>query len=401
MPQNYYDAVVVGGGMGGSAFAGVMARAGYRVLVVEREMHFRDRVRGEGMHAWGIPEAKALGIYDTLLEHCAVEAPWWDIYLSGQPMMHRNFPATTPHASPLLAFPHPAMQEALLELAEASGADIARGARVRAVRGGIAPAVTVDHGDWVSEINARLVVGADGRNSPTRRWGQFEVRQDPAERLFTGVLLGGIDLSEDTWLAYMNPDNGLEAMLCAIGDGHVRAYLGHTRAAGLRIRKAEDLPAFIGACMEAGAPRSLYEKARVDGPMASFGTEDTWVGRPYRDGIALIGDAASTCDPTFGQGMALTLRSVRLLCDRLLAHDDWQFACNDYAVEQHRQFETIRTIENWYRDLFLRPGDEAEQRRAKALPRLAEEPSRDPDLFGLGPDAPCDDMARRRLYGEI
>jgi NADPH-dependent 2,4-dienoyl-CoA reductase/sulfur reductase-like enzyme len=42
-----YDLIIAGGGLAGSALAIVMARSGHRVLVVERETRFRDRIRGE------------------------------------------------------------------------------------------------------------------------------------------------------------------------------------------------------------------------------------------------------------------------------------------------------------------------------------------------------------------
>lgn len=45
-----YDVIVVGGGVGGSTLARAMAMHGVRVLVLEREMRFKDRVRGEQMH---------------------------------------------------------------------------------------------------------------------------------------------------------------------------------------------------------------------------------------------------------------------------------------------------------------------------------------------------------------
>ena len=47
------DAIIVGGGLGGSALAEQLARAGRNVLVLERETKFRDRVRGENMLPWG------------------------------------------------------------------------------------------------------------------------------------------------------------------------------------------------------------------------------------------------------------------------------------------------------------------------------------------------------------
>jgi menaquinone-9 beta-reductase len=46
------------------------------------------------------------------------------------------------------------------------------------------------------------------------------------------------------------------------------------------------------------------------GPLASFDVSDTWVEHPYRDGVALLGDAAATTDPTYGQGL-LSLYAVR------------------------------------------------------------------------------------------
>src|SRR5438093_682427 len=39
-----YDIITVGGGLAGSALAKAMAERGARVLVVERETHFKDRV---------------------------------------------------------------------------------------------------------------------------------------------------------------------------------------------------------------------------------------------------------------------------------------------------------------------------------------------------------------------
>ena len=48
-----YDIITVGGGLGGSAIAKAMAEHGARILVLEREKQFRDRVPGEGMSPGG------------------------------------------------------------------------------------------------------------------------------------------------------------------------------------------------------------------------------------------------------------------------------------------------------------------------------------------------------------
>jgi menaquinone-9 beta-reductase len=57
MPAYDYDLIIAGGGLGGAALAKVMAGAGAKVLVLERELKFKDRVRGEFIPPWGIVEA--------------------------------------------------------------------------------------------------------------------------------------------------------------------------------------------------------------------------------------------------------------------------------------------------------------------------------------------------------
>ena len=101
--------------------------------------------------------------------------------------------------------------------------------------------------------------------------------------------------------------------------------------------------------------------------MATFGSDDSWVEHAYKEGVALVGEAAATCDPSFGQGLAMTLRSVRLLRDHLLRSDDWEAAGQAYAEEHQRHFSVIHTLEDWLRSMFSETGPEADARRAKAL----------------------------------
>jgi NADPH-dependent 2,4-dienoyl-CoA reductase/sulfur reductase-like enzyme len=49
---NAYDLVIIGGGIAGSSLACSMAKAGARVLLLESEIEFRDRVRGEILCPW-------------------------------------------------------------------------------------------------------------------------------------------------------------------------------------------------------------------------------------------------------------------------------------------------------------------------------------------------------------
>jgi 2-polyprenyl-6-methoxyphenol hydroxylase-like FAD-dependent oxidoreductase len=51
-----YDLLIIGGGLAGSALGRSMALAGFKVLIIEKEMKFRDRVRGEVLLPWGSVE---------------------------------------------------------------------------------------------------------------------------------------------------------------------------------------------------------------------------------------------------------------------------------------------------------------------------------------------------------
>jgi 2-polyprenyl-6-methoxyphenol hydroxylase-like FAD-dependent oxidoreductase len=400
MASNTYDIITVGGGLGGAALAKVMAEHGARVLVVEREKQFKDRVRGEGMHAWGIPEARALGVYDLLRETCGVEVRWWDTYVGTTLIEHRDFVATTPHHSPLFGFYHPEMQEVLLQAAADAGAEVSRGVSVRAVQPGSLPTVTIEQDGQPTELQARLVVGADGRTSLTRKWAGFELQHDPERRLFAGVLLENMPVTSDTWIEVLQPDLGQLVFFAAVGHGRVRAYFGCPKGTHPRFQGEADLPRFIAESVRIGARADFFTHARAIGPLATFEADDVWVERPYKAGVALVGDAAATCDPTFGQGLSLTVRSVRLLRDQLLKHENWDVAGRAYAEEHHRHYQVIHTLEDWLRTLLLETGPEAEARRARALPLHAQDNSRMPDLFGLGPDTPINEAIRRRFFGE-
>jgi 2-polyprenyl-6-methoxyphenol hydroxylase-like FAD-dependent oxidoreductase len=110
-----------------------MAEAGARVLILEREARFRDRVRGEAMHPWAVVEAMRAGVAGSLMQGRAQPIRWKNIYVRARLASRRDLPATT--ASPVggLDVHHPAMQQVLLEAAMTAGADVRRPADVVAV----------------------------------------------------------------------------------------------------------------------------------------------------------------------------------------------------------------------------------------------------------------------------
>lgn len=390
-----FDVITVGGGIAGSSLARALAAEGLSVLVLERELHFKDRVRGEQMQPWGCAEAEALGVWD-LAQNVGHNQPWIDLFIGPHQIGHRNLAETTLQRRPHFNFSHAALQETLLQAALRAGARVQRGVTVLEVRPGARPSVVYENAGKTAVASARLVVGADGRQSVVRRSPMFETKADAPFLTIAGVLLNDMPIAEDTGLIHMNPMLGCGAYVFPQGGGRVRAYVAYPSSRPGRLSGPDAWPDFIATATAAGAPAHIFEGVTVAGPLASFDAADHWVEHPFAGGIALVGDAAATNDPSWGQGLSLTLRDARALRDALLTHDDWNTAGHAYAEAHDRSYAVVHDVTVALKEMFMRPGDVADARRERALPLIAADPTRVPDHPFCGPDLPwTPDLAAR------
>ena len=195
------------------------------------------------------------------------------------------------------------------------------------------------------DLQARLVVCADGKGSLAPKWTGLPVHRDTIGLMVAGVLLEGMQGHQaDTNYWIINPQLGQSAFLAPQRDERVRAYLLHSKTAAYRFHGAHDLPPFIEELVKSHAPSDWFANARAIGPLATFDGTDTWVEHPYTHGVALVGDAAACTDPSYGQGMSLTLRDVRVLRDALLTHENWDEAGHAYAQAHDHTYRTINTV---------------------------------------------------------
>jgi 2-polyprenyl-6-methoxyphenol hydroxylase-like FAD-dependent oxidoreductase len=377
-----------------------MAAKGARVLVLERETQFKDRVRGEFLTSWGVAEAKALGIFDLLVEDVAHQIPWVDFYSRTNLDVHRDILTTTPSQLPCLSFYHPAMQEVVLAAATKAGAEVRRGITVHEVHTGQCPKVVIGNNGGTTEIMAKFVVGADGRSSGVRASAGFPIHRDPQNLLLAGVLMDEVAAPEDTAHLIINSAQGYQAVVFPQGNGRARIYFCFHAGAQPRFQGPQDLPRLLDSCQEAGMNPDFCRRATAAGPLATFDGAEVWVDHPYKDGVTLIGDAAAATDPSWGQGLGLTLRDARVLSDKLLETEDWDAAGHAWAVEHDRYHGVTHTANNWYAQLYLDTGAEADARRARAMPLIAQDPTRQPDTLFSGPDMPLDEGVKKRFFAE-
>ena len=398
-----YDLIVVGGGVAGAALAAGVAASGARTLVLEAEADFRDRVRGEAIMPWGVADARLLGLESALEQANANPLAFWDSYQGPDRSGHRDLTRTTHAGEPVMACYHPVLQAALLTHAEDAGAEVRRGSRASAVsarKEGVPPSVLVERNGSPAKLSCRLAVGADGRGSPTRGWAGFSVSRDPERNLVAGVLMDNVALSDDATHAWLDTERGHFILNFPQGNGRARVYLCYAEGSARRYGGPGDIPTVLGECMASGVPADVYADAVPAGPLATFEGRTTWAESAYRNGVALVGDAAANTDPTWGQGLSISFRDARVLKELLLSNDDWDAAGRAYAEARNEYFSVVHAMENWQTQLLMETGPEADAVRGRAFRSWREDRARNPDTFLSGPGGPLGEYERRRYFGE-
>jgi 2-polyprenyl-6-methoxyphenol hydroxylase-like FAD-dependent oxidoreductase len=383
-----------------------MARAGSRVLIVEKEIAFRDRVRGEVLLPWGSVEAKALGIYDRLLEGCAREVQREIFSFGGEMSEPRDYPTSTPQGTCALSFFHPEMQEQLLAEAAGEGVDVRRGASVKALHPAARveerPEADIETEGVIETISARVLVGADGRESRVAALLGFIRERDAPELCIGGLQMAGDLAIEHALYFSLSRQSGRGSILLSNRPGHFRAYiLHHTDALPKRLSGARDYAAVTQHFAEIGWPKDWLAALQPHGTFASFDGAHQWVQRPVRGNCVLIGDAAGSSDPVWGNGLSRTLRDVRLLRDRMLENSNWSEAAAAYADDHDDAFHRLRRAERLSAKLHFPMIDDADAARLRAYDLIARNPELNLDLTGRGPEARWSEANEAAVLGAM
>jgi len=363
--------------------ATVMARAGRSVMVLERETVYRDRVRGEWLAPWGVAEARRLGLYPVLVAaggHHVARFGQWDENTDPDKAQVLDLGAFVEGVPGPLCFGHPEASQALVDAAAAAGAVVVKGARVGQVGVGASPGVTYTTatGDGGGEhaVSAKLVVGADGRQSMVRRAMGVDMHRLAAGHLLAGLLVDGAgDWPADTQAIGTHGD--VMFLVFPRQAGRVRVYLAHALEDRNRFAGPDGASAFLSTFPLESLPASqALADARPAGPCVSQPCDDTWMDQPFVAGAVLVGDAAGYNNPLTGQGLSITLRDVRIVTDLLTAGDDWSPAAfASYGVERVERMRRLRFFSSIMASLGAEFGAEAARRRRRALRRVHAHPT--------------------------
>ncbi|GAB4336871.1 MAG: hypothetical protein Kow0010_24850 [Dehalococcoidia bacterium] len=308
------DIAVIGGGPGGSTVATLLARAGWKVVLFEKERFPREHV-GESLLPASLPVLEDLGVLPAV-EAAGFLQKWgatmvWGTSREPWSWYFKETNQRFPHAYQVW---RPTFDHLLLQNAVANGVDVREGHRALDVlfEGGRACGVRVANDGEDAVQGAAFVVDASGQAGLLGR--ALQLREPDAD--FRNLAVYGYF---DGAQRLPEPDQG-NIFIESYPDGWAWGIPLHTgwmsvgvvvdSAAGQKGIRAKGVRAFYDAQL-AMAPRlgaMLGGATFVDGPHVirdwSYVSE-----RVAGPGWVLVGDAACFVDPLFSSGVHLALTS--------------------------------------------------------------------------------------------
>lgn len=318
MARTKYDAVIVGARVAGAATGLLLARAGARVLIVDRDAGIGDTLSTHALMRPAVELLASWGLVDGLV---AAGTPWVREarFQYGQERIIVPVKRTAA-ADGLLAPRRWLLDPSILAAAVAAGAEVALGTAVEAgLRTGDRLGGVVLRGPDGRRraMPADLVVGADGRMSQIAELVGARPLLVSPER--TATLYGYVpDLPNEGYRWFF--DDGLSAGVIPTNDG-LHCVFAACRSADHKARFGAD-PVAGMATILGGFDPDLAEHVRAAPSLRLR----RFLGAPGHlraragAGWALVGDAACFKDPATAHGITDALLDADALSRSLLRH---------------------------------------------------------------------------------
>lgn len=313
-----YDALVVGARCAGAAAAMLMARRGMKVLAVDRAAYGADTISTHALMRGGVLQLHRWGVLPRLREMAtpAVRSTTFH-YGTAEPPVAVAIRAMD-GVDALFAPRRTLLDSVLADAAREAGAEVRHGHSLVALvhRGHdarVSGAVLVDPEGRPFEVEAGLVVGADGIGSTVARLVESPIIREA--RATTAAAYGywsGLPTEGYHW------HYGLGASVGVIptNAGQCCIFVS-VPPARLRAARQEDRLAWHHAILREAAP-ALAERvaaARLESRLWVFAGRNGFMRQPCGAGWALVGDAGYFKDPLTAHGITDALRDAELLAE--------------------------------------------------------------------------------------
>ena len=341
-----YDAIIVGARCAGSPLAMLLARKGYRVLLLDKASFPSDTISTHHIHQPGVARLKRWGLLDKLrASNCP---PTKQIKFDVGPFALVGSPTPADGNDEAFAPRRRVLDKILVDAAVAAGAELRErftveelttdGGSITGIRGRDANGATVTE-------HARIVIGADGARSMVAEAVNAPIYFDRGMltcnyySYWSGVQHEGVELypREGRTIVVDKTNDGL-SMICIVFPkeefDHIR-----TNIEGEYLRTIQQ-----------NAP-SLFERlrhAKREERFAGTGFLPNFFRRPYGHGWALVGDAGYVKDPILAQGITNSFSHAEMLAEALdeafLGLSEMEDALADY--EHRRNDEVLAMFEH-------------------------------------------------------
>ncbi|MEX0875457.1 MAG: NAD(P)/FAD-dependent oxidoreductase [Actinomycetota bacterium] len=340
MAKNEYDAIVVGARCAGSPTAMLMARKGYKVLLVDRDTFPSDTVSTHNIHPLGVAALRRWGLLDRV---AGTGCPAIHTYafnfgpftISGSPGIKESPVSYAPRRTVLDKILIDAAAESGVEVREAFTVDevVVDDGKVIGIRGHDRDGKTVTE-------SAKVVVGADGRHSKIAE----AVRPDQYNEkppLLWGYYSYWSNLPMDgRFETYIRPERGFAAWptnddltLLIVGWPPSEQQENKKDVEGNYLKTIDLVPEF------AERIRAATREERFVGAAVP-----NYLRKPFGPGWVLVGDAAYNKDFITAQGIQDAFRDAELTVTAL-----------DEAFTGARSFDSAMASHQSARDEHVMP----------------------------------------------
>lgn len=309
-----YDVIVVGARVAGAPTAMLLARRGHRVLLVDRTRFPSDTLSTHFLHLSGVAHLHDWGVLDAV--RATGCPPIATIRFDAGPVVLRGAPEPAGTVREMFCCRRTVLDATLVAAAAAAGAEVREGCTVEdlLIDGGRVTGIrTRTPAGVVAVERARVVVGADGRNSKVARWcGAAAYREVAPLTCAYYTYIAGADVTQAEFCP--RPGRAIAAM--PTNDGLTCVFVSARRADFHAVRRDVGAAFDAALALVPGLAARLATGRRVE-PFRGTGDLPNFLRRPAGAGWALVGDAGCHKDPLPAHGISDAFRDAQLLADAL------------------------------------------------------------------------------------